>query len=112
MSNKKKPGVSEELAAMIYYAEIGNTGAAFESLEKDDRALWIMRANAAIIGLDKMDKMIVRKVLPADSWEQRSKNLDILTRIIESFIKTVKTTKPGMFPSGELAARILDGKVS
>lgn len=92
----------------------------FGSLLEEERQLWFGRAVAALISLDKMNKMVAPKRVQKDIEYDRNKNIGIMAQIISVFvsgIKTIKCPKCGsnaelrskIFPCEELAARIWDG---
>ncbi len=94
----------------MYYGA-GNVEGAFEDLPEEEVSERIKEASLFMVSLDKMNKMVVVKVEPEDSAADRGKHLARLTTIIDSFNRRLKTTKPELYPSAELAHIILEGKL-
>lgn len=99
-----------DMASLMYYGSEKRT-LKFEELDEGTQQLWADQASYALIALDKLDKMIVKKVLPEEQTNTRARHLERLTVIINEFNKGLKTTRPELYPSGELAHRILEGKL-
>ena len=108
-----------ELASLAYYTLNGTT-VIFDKLPEDEQEYWQKIAGASIIGLDKLNKMIVPKEEQADIELKRNKNINRLTVIIKDFLKGIKTVRcpkcgsnaevrPLVFPCEELAHKIWDG---
>lgn len=100
---------AETLAELLFYDEKGS-GVNFDKLSDDERAAYKIRALKIFEMLDKMELMTVGKVSSEKLMEARLKNLDQLTEIIKGFVKGLKTTKPELFPAGELACWIMEGR--
>ncbi len=99
-----------ELASIVYYSRIPGNGN-FEDLPEEEVAELIKEASLFMVALDKMNKMVVTKVEEALTIASQVKNLDRLQAIIDGFNKRLKTTKPELYPSRELAHVILEGKM-
>lgn len=115
------PPLVIDLASLLFYQEHGS-GLKFEYLANDLREEWFRRATAVFIVLDKMNKRVVTKEDIAVTERRHMKNIDILKTIIENFVVNIKLLKCGtcgkdrkvrlsMFPSEELAHKILNGDV-
>lgn len=107
---KAKPGIAQEFAACLYYHEHG-TEKQFEALNAEEVKPWIEKGIKIIQHIDKMEMVLVLKVIQQQKKEDEARHLETLTQIISSFIKTLNTTKKDLFPSAELAHRILRGTV-
>lgn len=112
-----------ELGELIYLNSMNGDIIPFKEIGSEPQKLWYGRAAAALISLDKLNKMIVPKVDKADLEQDRNKHIDRLTAIIDAFVRKVKTlrcpkcgstadSRSALFPSKELSYRILDGGVS
>jgi len=108
---KKRLSITETLGAMMYYDEKADLrGKSFESLPKVESEPYIGRAGRILLAIDKMDYMLVPKVTQEELEARRRSRIDNLTRVIAEFVKGLKTTKPELFPYGELAHVILAGE--
>lgn len=110
-----------DFAALIYYGGKSKDLPKFETASESDQEFYSTIALAALIALDKMNKMVTVKVENKDVELNRNKNVFALTGIIENFVKNLKVIKcpkcgshaeirPLIFPCTELANRIWDGK--
>lgn len=108
-----------DLASMIYRKTIFAKTTPWDSLDAQQKSGWCMTAEHALISLDQMNKEIVSKRDIKKEEYTRNKNVDILKTIIDNFIAGLtalkcpecgKTRKirMGLFPSEELAHKILD----
>jgi hypothetical protein len=113
MAEKKPQGLADQLGALIYFEGIKpekrKDAMAFEKLTEAEQQPFIMQAIKVLQALDKLGLVAQPKPDKKKENATEAQNLDILTDLIEAFVKTLKTTKPGLFPSRELAARILEG---
>ncbi len=113
VQKKTTPGIAQQLAAGLYYHEQGTKGKQFEYIgNAEEIKPWFERALAILQHIEKMDMMLIPKTEIKAKAESEAKNLEILTQIIDGFVKKLNTAKPELFPSAELAHRILDGKIS
>lgn len=118
MDDKTKGAISgktpaRELAELAYYEEPRTEGDSktiitFDKLTEEESERYIKQARAFLIRLNKLNMMIVPITQIQQRVENDKKNLELLTRIIDSFVKGLNTTKPALFPSAELAHRILN----
>lgn len=106
----------EKLGALIYY-KIHGTKILFTSLPEAERKGWEEIAEAARIGLDQMGLSVVPYKAPQEVEANKMKNIDIITGIIENFVKKLNIlkcpqcgksdkVKLGLFPCRELAHKI------
>jgi hypothetical protein len=100
-------GYVQEFAACLFYHEHG-TEKQFESLTPEEAKPYLEKGIAVMLHIIKMDRVLAPKVSMEETEARRRKDIDILTGLIEGFVKDLKTTKPALFPCGELAHRILD----
>jgi hypothetical protein len=115
MSKEKDPqSLAELLGALFYFDSIKpekrKESMSFEKLTEAEQAPYVTPATKFILYLDKLNLMIAPKTDRKAEIAIANQNLDTLTDQIEAFVKTIKTTKPGLFPSRELAARIMAPK--
>ena len=99
----------KQFAALLYYAGTENTPEQkqYEELEEKEQSPWLRQVLDILLAIDKLNMMLVKKVSQEESEQKERKNIEILTQIISDFVKGLKTTKPSLFPSEELAHRIL-----
>lgn len=113
MAEKKPQGLADQLGALIYFDSIKpekrKEAIPFEKLTEAEQAPYTMQAIKVLQALDKLNLVAQPKSDRKKEIMTENQNLDILTDLIEKFVKGLKTTKPGLFPSRELAARILQG---
>ena len=113
--SKAEGALADQLGALIYYdrgaKKAGDPAkpVQFEDLSEEEQKPFVAEAIRFIIRLDKMNKMIVRKVSIKDQEARDQKSLDTLTEIIRGFVNNLNTVRPAFFPCEELAHRILDG---
>ena len=116
---QKRHKFISELAALTYY-NIHGTKIKYESLPDSEQKGWRDIAAAVLVGLDKLNKMVVLKVTPQESEGVRNKNIEVLTKIIQDFVMGLKSIKcpkcgseaelrPLIFPCTELAHRVWNG---
>ena len=106
---------SVKLAEMLYYTETQSTND-FNKLEQKEKDSYITRIERVLGCVDQMDLVLAPKVNPDIKKNAHLKNIQILTQIIDLFvkgdknrkIKGLQTTAPAFFPSGELAHRIFN----
>lgn len=111
VSAKKNIGIAQGIAAGMYYAESG-TSKQFESLTAEELKPWFDKAVAVLGCIEKMNMVLVPRTQIKDDEESEKAYLERLTLIIQGFVKSCKTTKPALFPSAELAHRILNGGIN
>ena len=110
----------KNLAILMYLSENDN-GPKFEDLDDERKQIWKKRAVTVIVAIEKLNKMIVPKREREVAEKDFNEQVEQLTLSIEQFlegIKTVKCPKCGgsadikraLFPSKELAFRILEKK--
>jgi hypothetical protein len=113
MEEKKPQGLDDQLGALIYFDGIKpdkrKDAIPFEQLTEAEQEPFTMQAIRVLKALDKLGLVAQPKKDIRKENLTEAQNLDILTDEIEKFVKLLKTTKPGLFPSRELAARILLG---
>ena len=97
MVEKKTQGLADQLGALLYFDKNKGKKAEevkkFEDLTDAEQAPFITQAIKFITCLDQLNKMIVPKVDPKKAQETEAKNIEILTGIIETFVKGLKTTR-------------------
>ena len=114
MTEEKKPqDLANQLGALIYFEGIKpdkrKDAVPFEKLTEAEQEPFTIQAVRVLKALDKLGLVAQpKKDLQKDNLTE-AQNLDNLTDLIEKFVKVLKTTKPGLFPSRELAAQILLG---
>lgn len=109
MEAKTPTGIAQEFAACLYYYTHGSSKQ-FEKLTAEELKPWIGRGIKIIQHIDKLEMVLVPKVAQQVKQEDEVKHLEILTQIIENFVKKLNTTKPELFPGRELAYCILNYK--
>ena len=108
-----------DLSALTYY-QINGSKIKFESLPEAEKNSYVKLAAGVLVSLDKMNKMVAPKVSAKQVETDNHKNVQLLTSIIENFVKglkTIKCPKCGsnaeiralIFPCTELAHRIWNG---
>ena len=105
---QKSTDIVFQIAALIYYDE-HKKEKQFEELNAEEQKPFMARAVKFLQALDKLNKRVSDKVDPHEEFLRRQKNINILTEIVEKFVKGLKTTRPEMFPAKELAMRIMNG---
>lgn len=100
--------LAKELAACLYY-EASGTDKPFEKLPVEEVGLWLKRGVAIVQHIEKINLEVVPMGSKQQVKEDDIKYLERLTLIIDKFVKGLNTTKPGLFPSAELAHKILRG---
>lgn len=104
------PGLLWDLSVLMYCSFTGKTVDDHKGLSPAEQDTWYQYAIAAIIGLDKLNKMIVVKVLPEVAADRRRKNIDIFTARTKEFFSRLKRIHPDMFPYEEFAIWFLEGE--
>lgn len=104
---KKKLSVSEQLGALIYYGD--KVGMSWDDLTEEEQKLWYTRGANCLEALDKMEFAILPKTQVIQDHKNRANELDLLTQFIQSFVNKLKiVNKANLFPSGELAHKIIN----
>uniref|UniRef100_A0A6M3IW96 Uncharacterized protein n=1 Tax=viral metagenome TaxID=1070528 RepID=A0A6M3IW96_9ZZZZ len=78
----------------------------FSSLEPQIANSYCQETVRVLESIDKCNLMLTKKMSLKDQEARARRNIDTLTIIIEGFVKGLKTTKPALFPCGELAHKI------
>ena len=99
-------------AAELLYIENTDTKdrAAFKDLKETAQKKWLTRATQFFEILEKMNKMIVPLVEVPIQEETRWQRLDKIIQVIKDFNDGVKVFKKELYPTEELANKIVDLK--
>lgn len=84
--------------------------ASFEELPSDIQDNWITRAENVLLALDKCNMKVIDKSAIV-THEERQKDLNTMTSIIEGFVKGIdfkKLNSSNYFPAQELAMKLYD----
>ncbi len=108
MSNEVK---IQTLAALIYFDSIKpekrKDAIVFEKLTEEEQVPFIEPVVKVLNALGKLDLVPLPKPDIKAERMKEEQELNLLTDEVDKFIKNLKTTKPGLFPSRELAAQVL-----
>ena len=110
---KKAQGLVDRLGALIYFEGLKpaqrKEAMPFEQLTEAEQQPYVAQAGKFLQHLDKLNLAAQPKVDHKKEEVSANQEREMLAGIIATFMKGIRTTKPGLFPCEELAARIQEG---
>jgi len=104
--------IIKKLAALMYYdTQVGTAKdkrKSFEALDEHDQKLFLEEAKAVLVHLDKLDLMLAPRVTHEEADERRRTLKDRIETRIRDFVMDLKYLKRDMFPSMELAGKVME----
>lgn len=105
--SKTGASIKDEIAACLFYLDKG-VKTQFETASAEVMADYRNKSAAVLAHLSKMDLTLANVKVSAEAEKAGKKSLEAVTLIIKKFVSGLKTTKPALFPSEELAHKILE----